>query len=302
MKKEILHPIVLDKTQQTIVDMHSLMNIINIIVSELYLLQIDTFFDNELKEALDLNQSFAKDMYSEKARMKRFYLIDDFISRNNLHLNTFAKQLPPDKLPIFEIARENLRSIFSILKIRITEILNRFDSEEKWVEHDIAQLKRNFSNVFAAIEKNSKGRYKIVYSADEHDENSYLVDLKIQSSDEEIILMPPIMQDVFRDLIANARKYTEPGGKIRAHLINDGTNLSIEVEDTGIGIPDEEIDLVVDFGYRADNVLHIQTRGGGFGLTKAYHITKRNNGRFWIDSKIGQGTLVKIEIPANMDE
>ncbi|MCO5251914.1 MAG: ATP-binding protein [Candidatus Kapabacteria bacterium] len=302
MKKEILHPIVLDKTQQTIVDMHSLINIINIIVSEIYLLQIDTFFDNELKEALELNQSFAKDMYSEKVRMKRFYLIDDFISQNNRHLNEFAKQLPPDKLPIFEIARDNLRSIFSILKVRITEILNRFDSEEKWVVHDIAHLKTNFSDVFAAIEKNSKGRYKIVYSADEHDENSYLVDLKIQSPDGKILHMPSIMQDVFRDLIANARKYTEPGGKIRAHLINDGVNLTIEVEDTGIGIPDEEIDLVVDFGYRADNVLHIQTRGGGFGLTKAYHITKRNNGRFWIDSKIGQGTLVKIEIPANMDE
>lgn len=302
MKKEILHPIVLDSSQQSILDMHSLLNILNVIVSELYLLQINTFFDNEIKEALELNQKFAKDMYIKKTRLKRFSMIDDFIKQNISHLENFREQLPTDKLEEFESSNSNLLSVFGILKTRITEIMNRFDTEEKWLPHNISQLMTNFADVFAAIEKNSKGRYKIVYSADEHDENSYLVDLKIQSGDGDIIYMPPVMQDVFRDLIANARKYTEIGGKIRAALINDGTNLTIEVEDTGVGIPEEQIDLVVDFGYRADNVLHVQTRGGGFGLTKAYQICKRNNGRFWIDSKVAQGTLLKIEIPVNMQE
>lgn len=302
MKKEIIHPIVLDSSQQSILDMHSLLNILNIIVSELYILQINTFFDNEIKEALELNQSFAKDMYIKKARLKRFSMIDDFIKQNISHLEKFKEQLPNDKLEVYESSNSNLHSVFGILKTRISEIMNRFDSEERWIPHNISQLMTNFADVFAAIEKNSKGRYKIVYSIEEHDDNSYLVDLKIQSGDSEVIYMPPVIQDVFRDLIANARKYTEIGGKISATLINDGDNLTIEVKDTGVGIPDEQIDLVVDFGYRADNVLHLQTRGGGFGLTKAYQICKKNNGRFWIDSKIGQGTLVKIEIPVNKDE
>lgn len=302
MKKEIIHPIVLDSSQQSILDMHSLLNILNIIVSELYILQINTFFDNEIKQALELNQSFAKDMYIKKARLKRFSMIDDFIKQNISHLEKFKEQLPNDKLEVYESSNSNLHSVFGILKTRISEIMNRFDSEERWIPHNISQLMTNFADVFAAIEKNSKGRYKIVYSNEEHDDNSYLVDLKIQSGDSEVIYMPPVIQDVFRDLIANARKYTEIGGKISATLINDGDNLTIEVKDTGVGIPDEQIDLVVDFGYRADNVLHLQTRGGGFGLTKAYQICKKNNGRFWIDSKIGQGTLVKIEIPVNKDE
>jgi len=231
-------------------------------------------------------------------RLKKFHSLDSFILKFNTHLDNFKSKIINEQLADYNESRSNIRSVLENMKVRISEIIVRLNDEENWTRHEISTLKNNFVNVFAAIEKNSKGRYKIVYNPEERNENTYLVDLKIESHIEDYIYMPPALQDVFRDLLANARKYTPVGGKIRGLLKNDGKTLLIEVEDDGIGIPDDQIDLVVKFGFRADNVAEKETKGGGFGLTKAYHLTKRLGGRLWIDSQIGRGTLIKIEIPA----
>lgn len=98
-------------------------------------------------------------------------------------------------------------------------------------------------------------------------------------------------------MLANSRKYTEPGGRINAGLTETEDHIRFVIEDTGIGIPNNELEKVIDFGYRASNLEGKKTHGGGFGLTKAYSITKNNNGRFWIDSQVNLGTTIKIEIP-----
>ena len=109
--------------------------------------------------------------------------------------------------------------------------------------------------------------------------------------------MPLVLQDIFRDLIANSRKYTEPGGKISAGLYSLAEGLRIVVEDDGIGIPRDELQKVVEFGYRASNVLGKRTYGGGFGLSKALWVAKNFGGRMWIRSCVGVGTRVTIFIP-----
>ena len=102
---------------------------------------------------------------------------------------------------------------------------------------------------------------------------------------------------MFRDLIANARKYTPPGGIINAGLRDDGKQITLVVEDNGMGIPTDEIEKVVDFGYRATNARDRRTCGDGFGMTKAYATVRRFNGRFWIKSSVGAGTKITIRIP-----
>jgi signal transduction histidine kinase len=98
------------------------------------------------------------------------------------------------------------------------------------------------------------------------------------SSNGDVIVMPPVLQDVLCDLVANARKYTTPGGRIYAGLADDGSSLHLVVEDTGCGIPEDEIRGVVKWGVRGSNVLHIKSNGGGFGLTKAYIATRDMEG------------------------
>jgi signal transduction histidine kinase len=128
-----------------------------------------------------------------------------------------------------------------------------------------------------------------------------MVNFGIESVDGTTIHMPPVLQDVMRDLIANARKYTEPGGGITAGLVDNGKELRLVVEDTGRGIPLNEVKQVVEFGERGSNVDDKATMGGGFGLTKAYLVTRRFGGRMWIDSRPGAGTRITINIPRPTD-
>jgi signal transduction histidine kinase len=170
------------------------------------------------------------------------------------------------------------------------------------VLHPIHELYRSFSQVFQAIEKNAGGRYRIVTDPKEKDPRSYLALLDIRGHRGQSIIMPPVFQDTFRDLLANARKYSPPGSTIRGQLWETGEELGLRVEDEGEGIPRNELEQVIRFGYRAGNVSKKKSMGGGFGLTKAYFVTKSFNGRMWIDSDTGSGTRVEIRLPTPKTE
>jgi signal transduction histidine kinase len=175
--------------------------------------------------------------------------------------------------------------------------LDRAGEPYRWHEQSISELEQNFASMFAAIEKNSKGNYGIVLNLAEQHSEDYAVDFEIKSAGGNVIYMPLVFQDVVRDLIANSRKYTDPGGRIGAVLENDGQLLKLNIQDTGRGIPPDDIERVAGFGERGSNAGDKLVLGGGFGLTKAVYVTKSLGGRFWIDSSLGKGTKITIEIP-----
>lgn len=105
------------------------------------------------------------------------------------------------------------------------------------------------------------------------------------------------MREILRDLIANARKYTAPGGQIRVGLHSGPAGIRCMVEDTGRGIPAAEFATVVQFGCRGSNVADVRSHGAGCGLTKAFLVTHQFGGRFWIASELGRGTRIRFWIP-----
>ena len=199
--------------------------------------------------------------------------------------------------PEVQESKDNIESVFHVLQVRVQEILDRLDNPKKWGVYTKQKLLANFMQVFAAIEKNSKGNYGFVYKLAAQGGQDYYIHMDLQSIGSDEIYMPSVFQDVMRDLIANARKYTLPGGNVLAGLLDDGQCLRFAVEDNGCGIPGDEIESVVDFGYRGSNVEAKRTMGGGFGLTKAYWVTKQFAGRMWISSAVDKGTRVDIHIP-----
>lgn len=300
MLKEIIIDLKLNSEQEALLEMHSFLNVMNVLIAEISLLGMNFEKENELRPIVDHCFAITKSLTDKTKALEaaqninntRKFVVDTVTSIINVtsedeNYDEFTKTI------------DNINSIFNILDVRVREILARVNNPEEWVVFDIEKLKNNFVNVFSAIEKNSKGRYRIIYNIAEHDEKNYLVNLNFQSCDGDTIKMPAIFQDVMRDLIANARKYTHPGGRIDAGLSDDGEFLKFVVQDTGIGIPENEFENIVHFGFRAGNVSDRITRGGGFGLTKAYYIVKQFNGRMWIESRLSLGTKITIKIPRN---
>lgn len=299
MKIEISKPLKLSKNQYYLLDNHSLMNILTILMSEIEL-------SGMMSGCEDKTSGLVSKVYQLREMLKRSVTeSDDF--RYLSDLEDEAKELFKEMTQKIEHdteikgaireSGENVARIFSVFKTRVEELFAREVDDASWSWHSTEELYSNFNNVLVAIAKNSKGKYDIVENIARKNERDYVVNLKIESENNNTILMPAVLQDCLRDLIANARKYTKPGGDIHAGLYNNGRELTMVVKDSGCGIPEDEIEKVVDFGYRASNVVDRPTKGGGFGLTKAYHITKKFNGRFWIGSAPEKGTEVIIKIP-----
>lgn len=297
---EITKTLDLSENEFYLLDHHSILNILTILVSEIEVSGVITH-QTELIRPLSeriielkagLNQELSK-IFSESALTQ--LAIDAEKVFNDLMIycngNSELQQV------VIE-ARDNVSRIIGILNVRVNELVLRKDNFLKWDTVSVPLLEQNFGEVLNAIAKNSKGKYNIVQNIAKKLPRDYVVNFDIESSsNDSTIYMPLTLQDCVRDLIANARKYTPPGGIINAGLFSDDEKIRVVIQDNGCGIPEDEIESVVDFGYRASNTAFRPTKGGGFGLTKAYYLTKRLEGRFWIDSEVNKGTTITIEIP-----
>ena len=288
----------LTREQAALIDMHSVVNIVNVLLNELEYLQEVLPKAEQIQPALDAIQQIHLGLRTSDdigADLGNLLKCEDRV----IEVVHAVLEAHPDAAedPDVKDSVSNLRSVFAVLDARARELLDRVQAPGRWTDHDIEQLTANFTNVLAAIEKNSKGRYGIVYNIAKQERQDYMVSFGIESVDGDIINMPPVLQDVMRDLIANARKYTEPGGEINAGLVDDGRELRFVVEDSGRGIPPDEIQQVVHFGKRGSNVDDKATMGGGFGLTKAYLVTRQFGGSMRIASRPGAGTRITIRIP-----
>lgn len=289
----------LKATEQSLLEMHSLLNIFNVLRGELNLIGLQIASDDALlTRSLALCDQLIASLSDRTASLAA---ADD----TELHARLIAGEIETvladqpaarDNPEVVE-SLANIASVFSILRVRASELLARARLPDCWMEHSVATLQQDFQSVFAAIERNSHGRFRIIYNAAVQRPADYYVDFKIESIAGDRIWLPSGFKDVMRDLVANARKYTAPGGRITFAAYEAATELHFRLEDTGRGIPREEITSVVQFGRRASNVGDVRTMGGGFGLTKAVFVTKRSGGRFWIASAEGVGTRIRIVVP-----
>ena len=285
--------------EQSLLAMHSLLNVFNVLRGELALIGLALAGDDALlvRSLASCDESTAS-LHDPAASLAAAGEVDAHAAAIFTEIDA-ALAARPERREDAEIAESlaNLHSVFAILRVRARELLARARQPDRWEEFSIAELRQNFLAVFAAIEKNSRGRFHIAYNAAVQQPRDYYVDFKLESSTGDRLRMPAVFQDVLRDLIANARKYTAPGGHITAALYEDPAVLRLVVEDTGRGIPADELAAVVHFGRRASNVGDVRTMGGGFGLTKAFLATKQFGGRFWLSSEVGVGTRVRIQVP-----
>lgn len=102
------------------------------------------------------------------------------------------------------------------------------------------------------------------------------------------------IKQVFVNILDNALKYTEQGGKVTVLAeIKNSVTLNISVIDTGCGIPSENLPRVKEKFYKTD----YSVRGSGIGLAVADEIVKLHGGALDIDSILGEGTTVTVYLP-----
>jgi two-component system OmpR family sensor kinase len=97
------------------------------------------------------------------------------------------------------------------------------------------------------------------------------------------------------NLLDNALKFTPAGGTVEVRAYEDGTNVVVEVADTGPGIPEEEVPHVWEDLYRGEGARGIP--GSGLGLALVRAVATRHGGQVALRSRVGQGTVVTLRLP-----
>jgi signal transduction histidine kinase len=112
--------------------------------------------------------------------------------------------------------------------------------------------------------------------------------------------LPPVygnagkLQQVFMNLIMNARDAMPRGGELTISTDTENSTVHVEVSDNGVGIPADHINKIFDpfFTTKATS------RGTGLGLAVTYGIIREHSGSIQVDSQVGRGTTFRLEFPA----
>jgi len=108
--------------------------------------------------------------------------------------------------------------------------------------------------------------------------------------------MRKIMQ-VMLNLLSNAIKFNRENGKIYLRAMKAGSNLRVEVEDTGIGIKEEYQGIIFDEFKQVGDLETKEYTGTGLGLAITRNFIEMHNGRIWVESEYGKGSKFIFEIP-----
>ena len=99
------------------------------------------------------------------------------------------------------------------------------------------------------------------------------------------------------NLVSNAVKFTPSGGSVILSARNGNGPITVEVTDTGIGIPQDEVGQVFSRFYRASSATNRAIPGTGLGLVIARAIVEGHGGTISLESTEGEGTRVTVTLP-----
>lgn len=125
----------------------------------------------------------------------------------------------------------------------------------------------------------------------------------------ELILTPPVaplpkvkvdklrIQEVLNNLISNAIKYTDSGGKITIWSEIKGTELITNVEDSGKGIPVDAQNQLFEKFFRVSGPMQGGAKGTGLGLYITRELVEMHHGKIWVKSELGKGSTFSFSLP-----
>lgn len=109
---------------------------------------------------------------------------------------------------------------------------------------------------------------------------------------------PDKIERIVLNLISNAIKFTNPGGKIYVNVFDENDFVEIWVQDTGIGMDEKSLNDIFKRFHQVDKSLSRNSEGSGIGLSLVKSIVDLHKGRIWVESKPGKGSTFKIMLPA----
>ncbi len=110
------------------------------------------------------------------------------------------------------------------------------------------------------------------------------------------------IEQVFKNIISNAIKYSPEGAKITTAIYKEQEMAVVKIQDTGFGIPKEDLPRIFERFYRVDKARSREMGGTGLGLAIAKEIMEYLGGSIQISSELGKGSVFYLKFPLIMEK
>src|SRR3954452_12220877 len=120
------------------------------------------------------------------------------------------------------------------------------------------------------------------------------------AGDDDVIVLADARRTVqiLTNLLANAVAHMEHAGEVRIAWERSGSEVVVHVQDSGVGIPAEELPRIFERFYRVDISRSRSTGGPGLGLSIVRHLVAAQGGRVWAESEVGAGSTFSFTLPS----
>ncbi len=112
---------------------------------------------------------------------------------------------------------------------------------------------------------------------------------------------PDMIKTVLRNLVSNAIKFSNINDEISISAIQNITDITISVSDNGVGIPHDNIEKLFNNSYIITTIGTAKEKGTGLGLLLCKEFVEKHNGKIWVESEVGKGSVFKFTLPLNSE-
>jgi len=123
------------------------------------------------------------------------------------------------------------------------------------------------------------------------------IEMELEAAPLTVVADEALMEHVFANLLHNAVKFTPKGGTIRVRAVSDAGVWTVEVEDSGVGIPPEDQERIFERFFKGDRSRDRSQGGSGLGLALARKIVALHGGDIGVSSAAGTGATFRVELP-----
>ncbi|MCX7983405.1 MAG: ATP-binding protein [Bacteroidetes bacterium] len=199
-------------------------------------------------------------------------------------LQNIAGTLTPQQHEILSTAKDDIERLRKLTSDLLD--LSRFESKQYELQKELVNLSFIVENVSRTLRLQFQQK-------------------KIQFQNLIPETLPPVFADsekltwVFTNLLNNALRFTNSGGKITINAEKHNDNILVSVEDTGEGIPEEYHESIFDKFVKVKQATDTTPGSVGLGLAIAKEIIEKHNGKIWVKSKLGVGSTFFFTLPLN---
>lgn len=241
--------------------------------------QAELISQNEAIELEKLKTEFFANISHELRTPLNIMLSSTKINSINLHSKTFDKN---KLIKNINIERQNC---FRLLRL-INNLIDSTKLDSGYFELNLVNC--NITNIIEDITE----------SVSEYVHNDNLT-LTFDTDVEEKIIACDLdkIEKIMLNLLSNSIKFSEPGGNILVKVCNGEKFVTILIEDNGIGIPSDKLDLIFDKFRQVDKSFTRNQEGSGIGLSLVKSFVEIQGGTIDVESKCGIGTKFIIKLP-----